>query len=108
MRDCQKEATMEEIEYWKIAGMEVISREYLHDYERCLNSRLPDPYGRKAMRYTLDIIEALNDGYSISEVADIWDSQDHYDMFTIIMLAMVKNFCSRGSQFDEFIKKRYW
>ena len=85
--------------------MVVLFKNYQYKYwDKIVPIRLNDLYHGMELGCCLDITEVLNNNGTLDEAKKIIESQDHSGMSYGLVCAMVKEFCSRGNEFVEYIR----
>ncbi len=89
---------------WVKKGREVLTADKWELWDKIVPIRLGDLYHGMELGCCLDIVKVLNNNGTLDEAKEVIDSQDHSGMSFGLVLSMVKEFCSRGNEFADFIK----
>ena len=93
-------------EEWVAKGHEILDSKYWEQWDKIVPIRLGDLYEGMELGDTLEIVEHLNSGGSFEDADRIMrDEQDHSGMSASLVIAMVSEFCDRGKEFEEYIRR---
>lgn len=88
---------------WIEKGHKILDEKYWSEWDKCVPIRLGDLYHGMELQCCLDIVEPLNNGCELKEVAKIMEDQNHSGMSWGLVRAMVRAFCDRGEEFANFV-----
>ena len=81
----------------------ILNEKYWNEWDKCVPIRLDDLYKGMELKCCLEIIQRLNNGCKLDTAKEIIKGQQHsYMSFNLVRL-MVKTFCDRGQEFDEYV-----
>lgn len=84
-------------------GKQILDEKYHKNWNEMVPIRLNDLYHGLELVSCLDIVEKLNNGYTLKEAKEIINNQDHSGMSFSLVCSMVSAFCDRGPDFVEYI-----
>lgn len=88
---------------WIEKGHQILAEKYWNEWDKCVPIRLDDLYKGMELKCCLEIIKSLNNGCKLDTAKEIIKGQQHsYMSFNLVRL-MVKTFCDRGQEFDEYV-----
>lgn len=104
----QKQEHQEKIpelsEVWEQKGREILTEDKWDYWNKIVPIRLSDLYQGMELGCCLDIVKILNNNGTLDEAKEKIESQDHSGMSFGLVCSMVKEFCSRGSEFVYYVK----
>lgn len=89
---------------WIEKGNEVLDEEYRELWAKCVPIRLNDLYQGMELEMCLNIVEKLNNGYSLDEAKNIIENQGHSGMSFGLTCSMIESLCKRGAEFVSHAK----
>lgn len=98
-----KQRIPELTEEWIKKGKEILSEDKWDYWCRIVPIRLSDLYHGMELGNCLDIVKILNNNGTLDEAKEQIESQGHSGMSYGLVCSMVKEFCSRGSEFMDYI-----
>lgn len=99
-----KEKIPELTKVWMEKGREILQEDKWAYWDEIVPIRLRDMYEGMELGCCLDIAKVLNNNGTLDEAKAVIQSQDHSGMSFRLVCAMVKAFCSRGSEFVDYVK----
>lgn len=96
----RKEATVN-IPNWIAKGQQLIHPERHQNWELCVHNRAHGLYHGLDLDYALEIMQAIENGVSIKEAAEMLDEQGHSGMSNSVIRNILLNFSSKGPEFWE-------
>ena len=89
---------------WIEKGNIILDEQYRKDWAECVPIRLDDLYEGMELECCLDIVIELNNGCSLDKAKEIIESQGHSGMSFGLVCAMVRSFCNRGVEFENYVR----
>jgi predicted nuclease with TOPRIM domain len=99
-----KESIPELTEMWIQKGKEVLTADKWDYWTEIVPYRLKDLYQGMELGNCLDIVKILNNNGTLEEAKEKISSQGHSGMSYSLVCSMVKEFCSRGNEFVEYVR----
>ena len=91
-------------EEWIQKGREVLIEDKWEYWDEIVPIRLNDLYQGMELGCCLDIVKILNNNGTLDEAKKEIENQNHSGMSFNLVCSMVKEFCSRGQEFAEYVK----
>jgi predicted nuclease with TOPRIM domain len=100
-----KESIPELTKMWIQKGKEILKEDKWAYWTEIVPYRLKDLYQGIELGNCLDIVKILNNNGTLEEAKETINNQGHSGMSYGLVCAMVKEFCSRGNEFVEYLAK---
>ena len=98
-----KEKIPELTKHWMKKGREILTEDKWAFWDEIVPIRLGNLYQGMELGCCLDIIEILNNNGTLDEAKEKIEEQDHSGMSYRLVRVMVKEFSSRGIEFDNYL-----
>lgn len=89
---------------WMKKGREILTEDKWEYWDKIVPIRLGDLYHGMELGCCLDIVKILNDNGTFDEAKEKIESQGHSGMSFGLVCGMVREFCSKGNEFVEYIR----
>jgi hypothetical protein len=90
-------------EEYKVKGRAILTKNYYALWDKMVPIRLGDLYEGMELTSCLDIIKELPD---LDKAKEVFEEQGHSGMSGSLVLSMVKELCSNGNEFVEYVKEK--
>ncbi|MBP1308813.1 hypothetical protein JOD82_001833 [Paenibacillus sp. 1182] len=91
-------------EEWKAKGREILDEDKWEYWDRIVPIRLGDLYQGMELGCCLEIAKILNNNGSLDDAKKEIESQGHSGMSFGLVCSMVREFCSRGEEFVNYVR----
>jgi len=99
-----KEAIPALTKVWMEKGREILTEDNWKLWDEIVPIRLSDLYNGMELGNCLDIVKILNNNGTLDEAKEKIESQNHSGMSFGLVCSMVKEFCSRGIEFADYVR----
>lgn len=89
---------------WQQKGRKILKEDKWECWDKIVPIRLNDLYQGMELGCCLDIVRILNNNGTLDEAKDKIESQGHSGMSFGLVCSMVKEFCSRGNEFVDYVR----
>lgn len=89
---------------WMQKGREILTEDKWAFWDEIVPIRLNDLYQGMELGGCLDIVKILNNNGTFDEAKAMIESQGHSGKSFGLVCSMVKEFCSRGNEFVDYVK----
>jgi hypothetical protein len=91
-------------EEWMKKGREILTEDKWEYWDKIVPIRLGDLYHGMELGCCLDIVKILNNNGTLDEAKMEIENQNHSGMSWGLVCSMVREFCSRGNEFVEYVR----